>query len=134
MGVLNKMRRTSGFALVDEFRPSILLLEGLALTKPILLLFCIRTMASLPISLCVHFLFRKGPMRAPANLRATTRWDYAPDICKDYKETGFCGFGDSCKFMHDRSDYKFGWQLEKEWDDGRYNQEEGKVITGLSQK
>lgn len=28
-----------------------------------------------------------------------------PDICKDYKETGFCGFGDSCKFLHDRSDY-----------------------------
>lgn len=21
------------------------------------------------------------------------RWDYQPDICKDYKETGFCGFG-----------------------------------------
>ena len=36
---------------------------------------------------------RKGPVRAPANLRATVRWDYQPDICKDYKETGFCGFG-----------------------------------------
>ncbi|KAG6451593.1 E3 ubiquitin-protein ligase RNF113A [Manduca sexta] len=57
---------------------------------------------------------RKGPMRAPANLRATVRWDYQPDICKDYKETGFCGFGDSCKFLHDRSDYKHGWQLERE--------------------
>ncbi len=57
---------------------------------------------------------RKGPIRAPANLRATVRWDYQPDICKDYKETGFCGFGDSCKFLHDRSDYKFGWQLEQE--------------------
>jgi len=57
---------------------------------------------------------RYGPMRAPANVRATVRWDYAPDICKDFKETGFCGFGDSCKFMHDRSDYKFGWQLELE--------------------
>ncbi|XP_033625005.1 E3 ubiquitin-protein ligase RNF113A-like [Asterias rubens] len=67
---------------------------------------------------------RKGPMRAPANLRATTRWDYAPDICKDYKETGFCGFGDSCKFMHDRSDYKFGWQLEREWEGGKFNQDE----------
>ncbi|XP_041459851.1 E3 ubiquitin-protein ligase RNF113A-like [Lytechinus variegatus] len=67
---------------------------------------------------------RKGPMRAPTNLRSTTRWDYAPDICKDYKETGFCGFGDSCKFMHDRSDYKFGWQLEKEWDDGKYQQQQ----------
>lgn len=32
-------------------------------------------------------------MRAPAHLRATVRWDYQPDICKDYKETGFCGFG-----------------------------------------
>ena len=21
------------------------------------------------------------------------RWDYQPDICKDYKETGYCGFG-----------------------------------------
>ncbi|XP_022088437.1 RING finger protein 113A-like, partial [Acanthaster planci] len=67
---------------------------------------------------------RKGPMRAPANLRATTRWDYAPDICKDYKETGFCGFGDSCKFMHDRSDYKFGWQLEREWEEGKFDKEE----------
>nr|CAG4637921.1 EOG090X09Q6 [Chydorus sphaericus] len=57
---------------------------------------------------------RKGPMRAPANIRATVRWDYQPDLCKDYKETGFCGFGDSCKFLHDRSDYKFGWQLERE--------------------
>lgn len=53
-----------------------------------------------------------GPKRAPANLRPTVRWDYQPDICKDYKETGYCGFGDSCKFLHDRSDYKSGWQLE----------------------
>ena len=32
-------------------------------------------------------------MRASANIRSTVRWDYQPDICKDYKETGFCGFG-----------------------------------------
>uniref|UniRef100_A0AAQ4S9N2 Ring finger protein 113A n=1 Tax=Gasterosteus aculeatus aculeatus TaxID=481459 RepID=A0AAQ4S9N2_GASAC len=57
---------------------------------------------------------RKGPIRAPEHLRATVRWDYQPDICKDYKETGFCGFGDSCKFLHDRSDYKHGWQIERE--------------------
>lgn len=36
---------------------------------------------------------RKGPIRAPDHLRATVRWDYQPDLCKDYKETGFCGFG-----------------------------------------
>lgn len=64
---------------------------------------------------------RKGPIRAPSNLRATVRWDYQPDICKDYKETGFCGFGDSCKFLHDRSDYKLGWQLEREAATGEYN-------------
>lgn len=45
------------------------------------------------------------------------RWDYQPDVCKDFKETGFCGFGDSCIFMHDRSDYKHGWQLDREWDE-----------------
>nr|NP_001027830.1 zinc finger protein 183 [Ciona intestinalis]AAR97527.1 zinc finger protein 183 [Ciona intestinalis] len=69
---------------------------------------------------------RKGPIRAPEHLRATVRWDYQPDICKDYKETGFCGFGDSCKFLHDRSDYKHGWQIERELTEGTYgrNQEE----------
>lgn len=60
---------------------------------------------------------RKGPIRAPANVRSTVRWDYQPDICKDYKETGFCGFGDSCKFLHDRTDYKYGWQLEQDQED-----------------
>jgi len=65
---------------------------------------------------------RFGPQRAPAHLRATVRWDYQPDICKDYKETGFCGFGDSCKFLHDRSDYKHGWQLEREMEQGTYGQ------------
>lgn len=73
---------------------------------------------ALTVSLLISFLSRKGPIRAPAHLRATIRWDYQPDICKDYKETGFCGFGDSCKFLHDRSDYKHGWQLEREYKDG----------------
>ncbi|CAF2661941.1 unnamed protein product [Rotaria sp. Silwood2] len=62
----------------------------------------------------------KGPIRAPAHLRVSVRWDYQPDICKDYKETGYCGFGDSCKFLHDRSDYKHGWQIEQEWNEQSY--------------
>ena len=57
-----------------------------------------------------------GPMRAPANVRTITVTDYAPDVCKDYKQTGFCGFGDSCKFLHAREDYKQGWQLDREWE------------------
>jgi len=56
-----------------------------------------------------------GPMRAPTNVRVTCRFDYAQGICKDYKETGRCGFGDGCVFMHDRGDYKTGWELEEEW-------------------
>ncbi|KJE96554.1 zinc finger protein [Capsaspora owczarzaki ATCC 30864] len=61
--------------------------------------------------------FRAAPMKAAANIRTTVRFDYQMDVCKDYKETGFCGFGDTCKFMHDRGDYKTGWQLDKEWDE-----------------
>jgi RING finger protein 113A len=58
-----------------------------------------------------------GPLRASAHIRVSARFDYQPDICKDYKETGYCGYGDSCKFMHDRGDYKSGWQLEQDWDE-----------------
>ena len=32
-----------------------------------------------------------GPMRASSNVRMTFIMDYKPDICKDYKETGFAG-------------------------------------------
>mmetsp|Transcript_4828 Transcript_4828/g.6667 ORF Transcript_4828/g.6667 Transcript_4828/m.6667 type:complete len:348 (+) Transcript_4828:47-1090(+) len=68
-----------------------------------------------------------GPIRAPSFLRATSRFDYQPDICKDYKETGFCGYGDNCKFLHDRGDYKSGWQMEKEWDE-KQNQKKARLM------
>lgn len=54
-----------------------------------------------------------APIRATSNIRTITLVDYQPDVCKDYKETGFCGYGDSCKFLHDRGDYLAGWQLDK---------------------
>lgn len=57
-----------------------------------------------------------GPVRAAGNLRVTCRFDYKPDLCKDYNETGFCGFGDSCIFLHDRTEHKSSYQLEKEWE------------------
>ena len=49
-------------------------------------------------------------------MRVTARLDYQPDICKDYKETGFCGFGDTCIYLHDRGDTLTGWQLEQQWE------------------
>lgn len=65
-----------------------------------------------------------GPTRGSANVRMTMRVEYWASssgtdggICKDYKETGYCGFGDSCKFLHDRSDYKSGHIIEREWEE-----------------
>ena len=49
-------------------------------------------------------------------------YSHSMKICQQYIITtmitlriGFCGWGDNCKFLHDRGDYKSGWQLEKEW-------------------
>ena len=69
-----------------------------------------------------------GPNRSMANIKTTSRFDYQMDICKDFKETGYCGFGDSCVFLHDRSDYKTGWELEREWEQKqKLKTQEGKV-------
>jgi RING finger protein 113A len=57
-----------------------------------------------------------GPMKAPTNIRTITVTDYAPDVCKDYKTTGFCGFGDNCKFLHAREDYAQGWKIDRDWE------------------
>lgn len=51
----------------------------------------------------------------PDNTKPTCRFDYAKDLCKDYNESGYCVFGDTCIFLHDRGDYKSGWELELEW-------------------
>lgn len=35
---------------------------------------------------------------------------------------------DSCKFLHDRSDYKHGWQLEREAEHGSPARDEGCTV------
>ncbi|KAJ3293006.1 hypothetical protein HDU79_000784 [Rhizoclosmatium sp. JEL0117] len=60
---------------------------------------------------------RAGPLKGQTHVRISARFDYQQDICKDYKDSGNCGFGDSCIYMHDRGDYKTGWQLDKEWEE-----------------
>jgi RING finger protein 113A len=32
-----------------------------------------------------------GPIKAPTNVRTVTYMDYMPNVCKDYKQTGYCG-------------------------------------------
>lgn len=56
-----------------------------------------------------------GPVRGSQYARTTLGVDYNPEVCKDYKETGYCTFGDTCKFIHDRSTYKSGWQLDRDF-------------------
>ncbi|KAL7489182.1 hypothetical protein ACHAW6_014750 [Cyclotella cf. meneghiniana] len=68
--------------------------------------------------------FLAGPLKAPTFVRTTARFDYQPDICKDYKETGFCGFGDTCIYLHDRGDTKSGWEMEREYEEKKKKEEE----------
>lgn len=70
-----------------------------------------------------------GPQKAPSTVRMITVTDFAPDVCKDYKQTGFCGFGDSCKFLHAREDYKQGWELDKDWEIGSKGNKKTKGTT-----
>jgi RING finger protein 113A len=67
-----------------------------------------------------------GPVKSSTNVRTITVTDFAPDVCRDYKVTGYCGFGDNCKFSHMREDYKQGWELDRDWEIGT----KGKRIQG----
>ena len=67
-----------------------------------------------------------GPVKASTNVRTITVTDFAPDVCKDYKQTGYCGYGDGCKFTHMRENFKQGWELDRDWEIGM----KGKKIAG----
>ncbi|KAM4762039.1 E3 ubiquitin-protein ligase RNF113A-like, partial [Cyanocitta cristata] len=57
---------------------------------------------------------RPGPIRALEHSRV--HWDTR--LHKDHNETGFCAFGASCEFPHERWDCKHGWQIPWELHQG----------------
>ncbi|KAA8641814.1 hypothetical protein EYZ11_006483 [Aspergillus tanneri] len=74
-----------------------------------------------------------GPIKAPTNIRTVTFTDYMPNVCKDYKLTGYCGFGDGCIYLHAREDYKQGWELDREWEINTKGKNlDGKVVSQRS--
>jgi len=75
-----------------------------------------------------------GPIKTSTNVRTITIIDFSPDVCKDYKQTGFCGFGDNCKFLHAREDYKQGWALDKEWEINTKGKKQSGTVIGSANK
>lgn len=67
----------------------------------------------------------RGPKAIGNNVRMTTTMDFAKDICKDYKQTGQCGYGDNCIYLHDRGEATGLWEVDKEW---------SKVLSTMSKK
>jgi RING finger protein 113A len=55
--------------------------------------------------------------------------DYEPLLCKEYKLKGYCGYGDTCKFIHSRDDYINENKLtKKHWKNSQESKEEDKKI------
>lgn len=56
-------------------------------------------------------------IRKKAQCKSGINVDFNPSVCKDYHDNGYCTWGNSCLFAHDRTEYKKGWELDKEWEE-----------------
>ncbi|SAL97609.1 hypothetical protein [Absidia glauca] len=64
---------------------------------------------------------RSTTVRKDDATRYTTEFELDAAAMDAMTKTGFCGYGDSCIFLHDRGDYKSGWELDKEWEQAQKN-------------
>lgn len=76
-------------------------------------------------------------IRGNAYIRQVTLTDVmSKGICKDYKLTGFCSFGDACVYLHDRGGYFGTKDAEKDdaVEDWRHFQKRAKIMGRVRQK
>ncbi|GME74892.1 unnamed protein product [Ambrosiozyma monospora] len=54
----------------------------------------------------------------PKHIKVSTTMDFQADVCKDFLKNGYCGFGDTCKFLHYRDAFHtVKSNKKKEWED-----------------
>lgn len=51
---------------------------------------------------------RKDELVKPSSAHVKQNYimDYQKEVCKDFLKNGYCGFGDTCKFLHYREEFK----------------------------
>lgn len=55
-------------------------------------------------------------LQQKSKFKTATNIDFNPSICKDFHDSGYCSWGESCLYAHDRTSYKRGWELDAEWE------------------